>query len=684
MSRLWRLTRKELSESLRDRRTVLTLVLMPLLLYPVLAIAFQQFMLSGRAAEDGPEYSIGFPDEETGRSLTEYWGLSTAKQPDEQVPPYRRPAPRVKLFVGPAVEQNVEEGHLDVAARFHRGEPGANDGGVVLMYRADSPTSCAAVRWLELRNHERFADEASKAGVLPRVYLRPTAVPAPPREQPSLIPVLVPLVLILMTMTGAVYPAIDLTAGERERGTLEILVAAPIPRLSVLLAKYFAVVTVALLTAVVNLGMMALTLWATGLGRVVFGPGVTWLTFGQVLALLVLFAMFFSAVLLALCSFARSFKEAQAYLIPLMLLSLTPGVLSLTVGLSLEGPLAVVPLLNIVLLARDVFAGTASVTAAGVVVLFTLLYALAAIALAARLFGTEAVLSADTGGMQDLFRRPDEPQGAATPAGALLCLAVMFPLAFLLTAGLARMEGLTMFDRQLLSAAVTVGVFGLLPLAALWLGRVRPVPGLGLSRPPASAWLAGALLGASAWVFAYQLAAVMKQAGLTTLGPDQQRELERMVTEWRGLPAWLLLLTMAVLPAVFEEMVFRGLVFRALQRAGASALGTIVATAALFGAFHVFLHGGLAAERFGLSLLMGLLLGALAWASGSVWPGIVLHALHNATLTMLAYHEPQLIEAGWLPGPGAALPPAVVAGAAVVAGLGGAVVYRLGRGDKQM
>src|SRR5262249_52119059 len=95
-------------------------------------------------------------------------------------------------------------------------------------------------------------------------------VPNEARQSSDFVPVLVPLVLILMTMTGAVYPAIDLTAGERERGTLEILVAAPIPRLSVLFAKYVAVLTVALLTAIVNLGMMALTLGFTGLGKQLF------------------------------------------------------------------------------------------------------------------------------------------------------------------------------------------------------------------------------------------------------------------------------------------------------------------------------------------------------------------------------------------------------------------------------
>src|SRR5690606_27803021 len=83
-----------------------------------------------------------------------------------------------------------------------------------------------------------------------------------------------------------------------------------------------------------------------------------WLQFLQIFGLLILFSGFFSAVLLALTSFARSFKEAQAYLIPLMLLALTPGVLSLMPGVELTGPLAILPLLNIILLSREILAGT--------------------------------------------------------------------------------------------------------------------------------------------------------------------------------------------------------------------------------------------------------------------------------------------------------------------------------------
>ena len=73
LGRIIRLARKELSESLRDRRTILTLVLMPLLLYPLLAIAFQQLVLSSRMEKVGPVYKLGFTSEEEGRAILAYW-----------------------------------------------------------------------------------------------------------------------------------------------------------------------------------------------------------------------------------------------------------------------------------------------------------------------------------------------------------------------------------------------------------------------------------------------------------------------------------------------------------------------------------------------------------------------------------------------------------------------------------
>jgi ABC-2 type transport system permease protein/sodium transport system permease protein len=274
-----------------------------------------------------------------------------------------------------------------------------------LLYLDGSPVSREALRYLEKRlsaaNAHFLGDRLRLLDVSQRpVPVRIHTLPLADVEQKFAVSLtaVVPLVLILMTITGAVYPAIDLTAGERERGTLEVLVAAPVPRLSLLAAKYLAVLSVAMLTALVNLGMMTVTLEISGLGPQLFGErGLSPLLILEIFALLLLFAAFFAAILLALTSFARSFKEAQAYLIPLMLLSLLPGVLGVMPGMNLSLPFALVPLLNIVLLGRDLFAGKEDALLAAVVVLANLAYAGLAIWIAARVFGAEAVLYREPG-----------------------------------------------------------------------------------------------------------------------------------------------------------------------------------------------------------------------------------------------------------------------------------------------
>jgi ABC-type Na+ efflux pump permease subunit len=511
LARLVRLTRKELAETLRDRRTILTLVLMPLLLYPLLGLVLRQFPPGKLTALTVPVYRLGFRSEDEVRQFEFYRQAGERmllqawfKLTDESVKALRAaavpegvlsklnplkdklfarreefltelgkvldpddlarfqdrvvnhallaggvfvktpedgqaemdlpssvalPLPRLEVVLAEDVGQVVTSGIVDVFLLPQRGEPSALPGVIgpavrwELLYLEDSPQGREAVR------HVQRLCEAANRRLLqrqlyrlrewvkpvpawkdwPALVLQPVMVPLEGGRRPSAFLVLVPLILILMTITGAVYPAIDLTAGERERGTLEILMAAPVPRLSLLLAKYVAVLTVAMLTALVNLGSMSLTLWVSGLGPRLFGmDGLSLLLLVEIFLLLLLFAAFFSAVLLALTSFARSFKEAQAYLIPLMLLALVPGVLSLVPDLPLAGPLVLVPLLNIVLLARDLLLGKAEVLSAVLVVASTVVYALAAVAVAAAIFGAQAVGSRAGG----WFGRRHKPEAA--------------------------------------------------------------------------------------------------------------------------------------------------------------------------------------------------------------------------------------------------------------------------------
>jgi ABC-2 type transport system permease protein/sodium transport system permease protein len=698
LGRLVRLARKELSESLRDRRTVVTLVLMPLLLYPLLTVAFQQVLLSRRVETLQPVYRVGFVSAAEADALEAFWQSGrphlfrrhapAAAGQAVPAPAHLDPVPRLERFVADDLDRAVRDGTIDVGVRLRPAGPFRADPRRLLhvdcdlSYREGSDRGRAAARYLELLTSEANVVLISRGLAAMRVPQRgdpvqahATVLPAAPDKRSPLTPVLIPLVLVLMTMTGAVYPAIDLTAGERERGTLEILVAAPIGRLSVLLAKYVAVFTVAVLTALVNLGAMILTLRVTGVEETLFGSALGVVVLLQVLGLLLLFAAFFSAVLLALTSFARSFKEAQATIIPLMLVCLGPGVLALLPGLSLAGPLAVLPLLNVVLLARDLLEGTASVGVAGVVVASTLIYSAAAVALAARVFGAEAVLSSESSGWGDVFRRPRESRPTPEPSSALLCLALLFPAYFLLSSGLARVQGVGVPGRLGLTAGVSVLLFVGFPLAALWRGRVLVRGGLRLVAPAWQACAVALLLGACLWPFAHEIILLVRRAGLATLRPEQVEHMREFLAGCRRYsPVWVVA-ALALAPAVAEELFFRGYLLAALLGAGAGR--AVVATAVLFAAFHLLVTDALAVERLPASLLLGLVLGWLSYASGSVAPGMLLHALHNGLLVLMAYYEPQLAGLGWAPSAEAHLPAWLLGAAAVGVAVGLAGLSRL-------
>lgn len=692
--RFVRLARKELVEILRDRRTVLTLLLMPLLLYPLLSVAFRQFLISGVVGSESYKYRVGFQSEEEARAAFQFLASGEASlarrgvftgagnsRPDASTRP-QWDLVVVDEGVSDPVLEAVRRRAIDVGVKMHPPGPlrdNPREGlevDIEMIYREDSESGVEALHLLERDCREANLNYLSRRLAAVGIRQRPEAVRPRPVMLPSregrrsrVFAILLPLILILMTITGAVYPAIDLTAGERERGTLEILIAAPVPRWALLGAKYVAVVAVAVLTALVNLGSMTVTLWASGLGQALFGPGglSPWLL-PQVFGLLLLLAAFFSGVLLALTSFARSFKEAQAYLIPLMLASLMPGMIGFVPGLVLAGPLAVVPLINIVLLARDLLEGTASPLAASVVVLSTALYSVAAVAVAARTFGAEAVLYAQEGGWGEMFRRPRGMRPSPSASGALLCLALLFPLSFVFNRLIVEFQGTSPAIELAVQAVTTLVLFGLIPGASAWYARIQPGTGFRLRSPGLGACAAAFLLGVCLWPLAYELGMWLRSVGFSTLSKEALDRVRGMLDRYQEVPV-AFVVVLGVLPAVLEELFFRGYLLSALLSASRPR-SAIITSALLFGVFHLITGGGLAVERLPISALLGVVLGWMCWKTGSVFPGMVLHALHNSVLVALSLYPKRLEAWGWSVAEDAPLPTAVLAGGLIGSALG--------------
>ena len=708
LGRLARLCLKELREILRDRRTIVTLLLMPLLVYPLLSLAFQRMLLTSLDSTHEVRGVIAVQsqaDFDRVRQILEAGELlirnrpRPAGQPDAPAAaeasalPIPEPRFEMSLTIRANPEAEVAAGEADLAVLVRRAPAAAGRGRATgplrceLVSRAGSMLSQSALDYVQERLqavNEFSAEQELRA--LGRRWQYPAQFSRRTVRGPDAalsLTTLIPLILILMTITGAVYPAIDLTAGERERGTLEALMAAPVPRLGLLAAKYVAVVVVALLTAGANLLAMTVTLSVTGLSEVVFGKaGLSPLVLGQVFVLLILFAGFFSAVLLALTSFARRFKEAQAYLIPVMLLSLAPGLISLTPGVEFNALLAVTPLLNIVLLARDLFEGSVDPTLATAAVLTTALYALAAIGLAARIFGTDAILYGSEASWSDLFRRPPRAQPVPSVSGAMFCLALLFPGCFLLRGLLAQLPYESLASRLVFNGASTVVLFAGFPLVAAIAQRLplRDTFRLRGARP--LAWGGAFLLGLSLWPLAHEIYLLNEVIGLQALSPEQVSYARKLLAALPDTPLWLVLAALAVIPAVCEELLFRGYVLRALL-AATSERNSIVISAVLFGVFHVLTTDALAAGRMLPSTFLGLILGWVAWRTASAVPGMLLHACHNGLLLTLGYYRDQLSARGWGVQEQAHMPAAWLAVAALGVIVGLSLVWKKPRSAGQ-
>jgi len=278
----------------------------------------------------------------------------------------------------------------------------------IYMYENDLKSGFGADRlqrfFRELR--DRTVRDHLEARNLPQSLVRPFDIQeknvAPPEKVGgAVLGGLVPYFLIFLCMTGAMYPAMDLTAGEKERGTIETILCSPVSRTHLVLGKFLMVLTASLATAALSILSMA---GSFGLGKKLLlgiAPAgadsalqisITGKAIVSIFFIVLPLAVFFSAALLAMSLFAKSFKEAQSYISPLMVIIVLPALAALLPGIELSTPLALVPVLNTSLVSKEIISGTYHWGYIVLIFLSSSVYAAAAIAYAVKLFQREDVL----------------------------------------------------------------------------------------------------------------------------------------------------------------------------------------------------------------------------------------------------------------------------------------------------
>src|SRR5258708_31389088 len=198
---------------------------------------------------------------------------------------------------------------------------------------------------------------------------------------------------------GAMPPARDIHAGEKERGTMETILTRPIKRTHLVFGKFFLVLSASFFTAVLSVISMGTSFYfAAKVGG--FSEGehdslMLTISTKAVLAVLVMalpVAVLFSAAMLTIALFAKSYKEAQSYLTPMTLIVALPAIPSLLPGVELDARLALIPILNPSLVCKDILSGTYHWNFIALIFASTCVYASAAIFIAVKMFQREDVL----------------------------------------------------------------------------------------------------------------------------------------------------------------------------------------------------------------------------------------------------------------------------------------------------
>ena len=212
---------------------------------------------------------------------------------------------------------------------------------------------------------KRIAAERIRARELPAGFAEPIKVKAERLPGPGILVKLMsqflPYMILIFAFLGALYPAIDLGAGEKERGTLETLLVAPVSRLSLVLGKFGVVLVAALVSALLATFSLALSLQIGFMSNlsVLSGESFSFTVVEALSALLMIVpvACIFSALLLALSIFAKSFKEGQSYAGPLQMVIILPALVSILPGVKLDWLTSSIPVVNVSLALKEIFTG---------------------------------------------------------------------------------------------------------------------------------------------------------------------------------------------------------------------------------------------------------------------------------------------------------------------------------------
>ena len=438
------LVKKEMLDVLRDKKTVIMMLVIPVILYPLIFIGAMQVVAMISSSMEAQNYRIVVDAEDDG-AFSRMLAEKGQKDDGSKVP---------EAAGGRTEESNAGEEDADGetytitlvdAGSITDYERALNDEEIDVyvsgamqngkmqydIYYLSSATNSSYARNIVLDVFDEFKEELTEeriraAGLDVHEILEPVLyenkdTASSEQSLGSIMGAVLPFMLIISLMIGTMYPAIDTTAGERERGTLETILTLPVTSRQLIISKFLTVALIGIISALLNIfsmGGLAFYMYrimdmqteTQSFEIAKFLPAI-------LVCMLAIFAfsLFVSAVTMCVTSFAKSYKEANNYITPLMLVIMLTGYIGFIPNIELTQTMAMIPVANICLLIKNMLIFKIDYAAIAVVLLSNVAYAVLAILFLSRIYDSETILFGDGKGGMQLFERRSNLQKGGVP-----------------------------------------------------------------------------------------------------------------------------------------------------------------------------------------------------------------------------------------------------------------------------
>ena len=399
--------KKELKDTIRDRRTMMAMVVMPMLLMPVMTIGMFKFMEYQMEKQGEKVVKISIVEEGSAPALMEMIEdqekIEIVETDNEII---REIIANGDLDLGIIIPENFQENIDDQEV--------ASIAIIKKSTNLDSESALARISFLVANFNdqilqERFADQEINPKILSKVVIVPEDVATEKETGGFILGLIIPLFIVMWAITGGQYTAIDVSAGEKERKTLESLLLTPVKRMDIVFGKFLTVSAVALTSVIVAIGSFYVALiysggfgpmmqngQSSGVENIAINFSIEPLAILLLLTVSLFLVLMFSAIILSIAIFAKSFKEAQSYIGPSYLVVILPVVLVNSMpGFEPTLWFFAIPAVNATLLFKEVLMGVYNSGHILLTLGSLIIYSVIAIFIATKIYSKEGVLFRD-------------------------------------------------------------------------------------------------------------------------------------------------------------------------------------------------------------------------------------------------------------------------------------------------